>query len=274
MEVEYKFLYPGKLNMEVTMEIIDSLKKKEDIITSDIVYQNIITKYLDSRSGTLRKDNIAVRERYEKNFVVADEMDFQSMLKNFSAGHFTPDDRLNKQWIHKLSFKWGGSAMGGLHERREVEIDLGDMSPNFDLLDTSLYQKFQNAEKEGLVNLFNTVIDRITLYLKHGGSFIELSVDNGFLVRDEELQDESDKKICKLVGVESGEVLSGIWDSRPDIQRIASHIPDSHSISEVEIELKEGDKADLKDVAEFLAEKFDLIPNDISKYQRGVELYF
>lgn len=71
MEVEYKFLCPGELNIAKRDEIIGALEQNELIYVLAVELNDIGTKYLDSVTGSLRKENIAVRDRHENSHTVS-----------------------------------------------------------------------------------------------------------------------------------------------------------------------------------------------------------
>lgn len=253
MEVEYKFLYPGNLDHDVIMEFFDTLKMLEGISVLSIAFEHIKTKYLDGKEGTLRKANIALRDRFENKTVFDnkgsdshfniqdiadfDKKSFQSF--NLEVRNFLKDKNLRFD-RHILSFKWGGFAENGLHKRREEEIELTKGKADFSKLDSDIYKVYKDVEKEGFVDLFTTMIRRVKLFIKFNESRIEVCIDNGFLIKDE--QEFSD-------------------------------ITEDHGLSEIELELNQGNEEDLKALADFLSDKFSLIPNEVSKYQRGLNLY-
>ena len=162
MEVEYKFLYKDGVEESNIRSFVDALEANKEIRVSEIIFRDIATKYLDSITGSLRKEKIAVRDRLEFHNV---------------------DGSWHRRNI--LSFKWGGNAEGGLHARSEVEFELGNGPIPFDKLDPDIYRRFAEAEREGLEELFVTVVHRVIILVDHGMSTIEVSLDNGFYVKNE-----------------------------------------------------------------------------------------
>lgn len=279
MEIEYKFLCQGRLNKGKTMEIIDALNEYEDICIFATSFEDIGTKYLDSVTGSLRKANIAVRDRFEGSntvyFVGVDPDEDESQLDEFEKmfgkeyreeiERCAKDEPIREE-KHILSFKWGGSAEQGLHRRHEVDIDLTEDTAEFWKLNRNIYRKFRKAEEEGLVGMFTTMIRRVKIYVLVNESMIEVCIDAGFFMKDEGAIPEVDKKILKIAKTNDPKEEVGIIELVPDL-------PESHVISEIELELNNGSEEDLKVAADFLSEKFNLIPNDVSKYQRGLNLY-
>ena len=253
MEVEYKFLCPDELNYKKTMDFIDALNMSSKIQIFSIAFERISTKYLDSADGSLRKSKIAVRDRLESREVFPykdfyceyenkDISEFvkQSWEKFYSEVEMHFDNQNVRYDSHILSFKWGGYAENGLHKRSEVEFLKEKKDVDFSKLPTDIYKAYSNAEKEGIVVLFITIIRRIKMLIRFNESNIEVCIDKGVLLKDE--KDVSD-------------------------------ITEEHIISEIELELNQGSEEDLKTLADFLSDKFNLIPNEVSKYQRGLNLY-
>lgn len=76
----------------------------------------------------------------------------------------------------------------------------------------------------------------------------------------------ADKEILRVV--EKNEA-----DEEKEILDLISELPESHRISEIELELNKGSEQDLKALADYLSKKFNLTPNEVSKFQRGLNLY-
>ena len=165
-----------------------------------------------------------------------------------------------------MSFKWGGSTEQGLHRRHEVDVDLTNDTVEFWRLNRNIYRKFRKAEEEGLVGLFTTMIRRVKIYALVNESMIEVCIDAGFFMKDEGKIPEVDKGILKIAKTNDPKEEVGIIELIPKL-------PESHVISEIELELNQGSEEDLKTLADFLSDKFNLIPNEVSKYQRGLNLY-
>lgn len=279
MEVEYKFLCPDELNYKKTMEIIDAFNEDENVCIVSTAFEDVGTKYLDSATGSLRKSNIAVRDRYEGSdilyFVGVDPDEDEAQLDEFEeifGREYREEiercakDELIREERHILSFKWGGSAEQGLHRRHEVDVDLTNDTVEFWRLNRNIYRKFRKAEEEGLVGLFTTMIRRVKIYALVNESMIEVCIDAGFFMKDEGKIPEVDKGILKIAKTNDPKEEVGIIELIPKL-------PESHVISEIELELNQGSEEDLKALADFLSDKFNLIPNEVSKYQRGLNLY-
>lgn len=253
MEVEYKFLCQGDLNHQKTMDIIDALNMSSEIQILSISFEHISTKYFDSADGSLRKSKIAVRDRLESREVFPykdfyceyENKDISEFVKqsweNFSSEVEMHFDNQNMRYdSHILSFKWGGYAENGLHKRREVEFRRDEEEIDGSKLPPDIYKVYNDAKEKGIVTLFTTMIRRIKMLISFNESNIEVCIDKGVLLKDE--KDVSD-------------------------------ITEEHIISEIELELNQGSEEDLKALADFLSDKFNLIPNEVSKYQRGLNLY-
>ena len=279
MEVEYKFLCHGELNIAKRDEIIGALEQNGLIYVIAVELNDIGTKYLDSVTGSLRKENIAVRDRHENSHTVS------FVGADFFKGDFTPiefEDAFGKEIReeverfagsetahedkHILSFKWGGSSENGLHKRNEVELDLTDGDIEFWKLNRNVYRKFRMAEKERLVDLSTTMVRRSKIFVLFNGSMVEVCIDTGFFFKNKGKMSVTDKEILRAV--EKNEA-----DEEKEILDLISELPESHRISEIELELNKGSEQDLKALADYLSGKFNLIPNEVSEFQRGLELY-
>ena len=139
----------------------------------------------------------------------------------------TPDG-----WVQTI--KWGGSVLGGLHERAEVESSVPEQQLDLAVLDrTEVATLFAPARvRRRLKPRFVTDFERMNRTLTLGESRIALSFDRG-------------------------EVVAG-----------SSREP----ISELELELIGGETAALFDVAAQLQEQFPLRPLSRSKAERGYAL--
>ena len=253
MEVEYKFLCQGELNHQKTMDIIDALNMSSKIQILSISFEHISTKYFDSADGSLQKSKIALRDRRERKEYFHNEdscgklvnkelseRETQSWQK-FSAEVEKCLKNQNTEYdSHILSFKWGGFAQNGLHKRREVEFCKDKEDVDLSKLPPDIYKAYKDAEKEGMVTLFTTIVRRIKILIRFNDSNVEACIDKGFLLKDE---------------------------------KDVSEITENHFISEIELELNDGSEENLKTLANYLSDKFNLIPNEMSKYQRGLNLY-
>ena len=122
------------------------------------------------------------------------------------------------------------------------------------------------AEKEGLVDLFTTMVRRSKTFMLFNGSIIEVCIDTGFFIKNKEKMSVADKEILRAVEKnEAGE--------EKEFHDLISELPESHRISEIELELNKGSEQDLKALADYLSKKFNLTPNEVSKFERGLNLY-
>lgn len=253
MEVEYKFLCQGELNHQKTMDIIDALNMSSKFQILSISFEHISTKYFDSADGSLRKSRIAVRDRRERKEYFHNEDSYCELVnkdlselekkswKKFSAEVEKYLKNQNAEYdSHILSFKWGGFAENGLHKRSEVEFRKEEEEIDGSKLPHDIYKAYRDTKEKGIVTLFTTMVRRIKILIRFNDSNVEACIDKGFLLKDE---------------------------------KDVSEITENHFISEIELELNDGSEEDLKTLANYLSDKFNLIPNEISKYQRGLNLY-
>ena len=141
------------------------------------------------------------------------------------------------QWIQTL--KAGGSVKGGLHQRDEWETPVDGAVPALDRLalmvdaDSSLSALLkQKSLADALQPIFQVKVQRTTWNLRDGDSRIELVLDEG------------------------------------SVQREDQKVP----VSEIELELKEGEPARLYAVALKLLDSVPLRLSNVSKAQRGYAL--
>jgi inorganic triphosphatase YgiF len=146
----------------------------------------------------------------------------------------TPDG-----WLQ--TFKTVGEAHAGLHSRHEWEIPVAGPALEIDALlracdDPTAATALRNAAPQ-LVELFRTNFTRTLWHVVHNGTGIEAAIDQG-----------------EVVAQVDGETRRA-------------------PISEVELELKRGDEAELHALAaELGASVPGLMPDDVSKAQRGYRL--
>ncbi|WP_144109984.1 CYTH domain-containing protein [Paraburkholderia sp. BCC1886] len=146
----------------------------------------------------------------------------------------TPDG-----WLQ--TFKTVGVAKAGLHSRHEWEMPVAGERLEIDALlrecdEPSATSSLEQAAPQ-LVELFRTNFTRTLWHIVVDGSVVEAAIDRGDVIAE----------------------VDGERHSTP--------------ISEVELELKSGDEAALGTLAAQLsAEVAGLVPDDISKAQRGYQL--
>lgn len=157
----------------------------------------------------------------------------------------TPQKALNAQRIayrvrregnkYIATVKSGGSSKGGLHERREWNVEVksceGDISV---FMDTDIWPKLQEvAASQPLAPLFVTAFKRLTL---------EISTNDGAVIE---------------VAADQGEILAGEKQS---------------PILEIELELKSGEPGGLLKLGAELTKEYPLLLEWRSKYYRAMEL--
>jgi len=137
------------------------------------------------------------------------------------------------------TLKWGGgSVVHGLHEHQEVNIPIDTdscfIAPPLDIFEESIDgQKMSElVGSEELEVLFKTLITRRRAKLHYRGSIVELAIDQGKVTTGEK----------------------------------------EEPISEMEIELYAGELADVLELTQTIAEKYDLQPENRSKYARAIAL--
>lgn len=136
------------------------------------------------------------------------------------------------------SLKWKGASEDGLHTREEINVPVKDEAcfilPNPEIFKESDIGRDMIALLNGkpLHSLLETRFLRSRLRVDTGKSICEVAIDEGEIVTD------------------------------------FGNLP----ICELEIELFSGDQEDIQKMGELLAEKYQLVPEDRSKYARGLTL--
>ncbi len=169
-------------------------------------------------------------------------------LEIYAVYFDTEDRRLYREGIafrvrkegEKLvaTLKWNGSSEEGMHKREEINVPVSDETK----LTTPDIQIFNQSEMCGvleelvgerkLMPIMNMFFTRRQMRVDTGKSINEISVDVGMIVCGEKTE----------------------------------------PISELEVELYSGDEEDMKTLGALIADKYDLISEDKSKYKRGLEL--
>ncbi|MFD1556864.1 CYTH domain-containing protein [Paraburkholderia silviterrae] len=147
--------------------------------------------------------------------------------------------RAPEGWLQ--TFKTVGVAQSGLHERHEWEMPVAGASLEIERLvqacDESGVSTALTQAAAALIPLFRTDFTRTLWTLEVDGAQVEAAVDQGEITAD----------------------VNGTLRRAP--------------ICEIELELKDGDEAALRTLAETLTKALpDLAPDDISKAQRGYKL--
>lgn len=137
------------------------------------------------------------------------------------------------------TLKTRGQSINGLHQRGEWEWDLAEDGLDAGLLGGDIWpQDLPSAEQLRLLPVFSTDFERETWWLNYQGAEIEVALDQGQI-----------RCTCA-----DGDSLND-------------------PILEVELELKSGDASALLALAEALGRDLALRPSDLSKAQRGYQLF-
>lgn len=136
------------------------------------------------------------------------------------------------------SLKWNGRAKGSLHTREELNINLtdeefaGGPKPEF-FRESHIGEELRTiVGDKHLLPIMEVNVLRKTFRVDTGESLLELCIDEGEII------------------TENG----------------------NGAVHEVEIELYSGEQADLEELGETLKAKYDLIPEQDSKFARGLKL--
>lgn len=134
------------------------------------------------------------------------------------------------------SLKWNGSGDEGLHIREEINVPVDDpacfIQPSPDLFkESDTGRMLINLIGDRLIySMLEIHFLRRRLRLDTGDSIVEVAVDTGEIITD--------------------------FGNQP--------------ICELEIELFSGEKEDVMAIGTKLAEKYNLVPSNVSKYARGL----
>lgn len=132
------------------------------------------------------------------------------------------------------TFKMGGSAINGLHSRPEWEIPVPDEHPQPQLFEEPRLRALFTTELiKQLIPIFRTEFSRSIWTLSFQNSQIEVALDQG-----EVTCDNASEPICEL-----------------------------------ELELKSGTEPALQNLANVLSQQINLVPDSISKAQRGYAMH-
>ena len=136
-----------------------------------------------------------------------------------------------------VTLKWKGSAADGLHVRGELNVPADEAylaEPTVEIFRGSeIFDELEEAAGgKKLVQVMEMDFLRRSIQVDTGASISVISVDEG------------------VIRTPQGDA----------------------EILEVEVELYSGDQEDMIALSEELAAKYNLIPNDESKYQRGLKL--
>ena len=153
--------------------------------------------------------------------------------------------QVDGRWMQTL--KAGGTVSGGLHSRHEWEGEVAGPAPELDALDAAIGRKQpirallrQDAVRAGLQAVFTTRMERTVWQLR---------------------TPQGDQIECVL---DQGVIESGADGADGAIRSVA--------VSEIELELKQGQAASLFDVALALLQEVPLQLGHMSKAERGYRL--
>lgn len=136
------------------------------------------------------------------------------------------------------SLKWNGESVDGLHTREEINVPVNDeacfIAPNPEIFKES--------------DIGRDMIELV------GGRNLHSLLETRFL--RSRLRVDTGKSICE-VAIDEGEIVTDFGT-----------LP----ICELEIELFSGDQEDVQHIGDVLAEKYQLVTEDRSKYARGLKL--
>lgn len=136
------------------------------------------------------------------------------------------------------TLKWNGSSEDGMHKREEINVPVDDEeklhSPDIKIFDQSEMCEVLTrvVGKRTLYPVMDVYFDRRQMRLDTGSCICEISVDQG------------------------------------RIQCNGKEAP----ISELEIELYSGDEEEMKQLGAEISEKYGLVPENTSKFKRGLDL--
>ena len=136
------------------------------------------------------------------------------------------------------TLKWNGTGDHGLHEREEINIPLNCeerfLAPDVDIFEqSSMCQVLKDViGKRELLKRVEVLVTRRQARIDTGKSICEISYDEGIVVN-------GDKKA---------------------------------PISEMEIELYSGSRADMEEFVDKIAQKHGLEPENRSKFRQGIDL--
>lgn len=204
MEIELKYSIDDERKIEEILNDQSVTAIKDENSDEDIDMHAV---YFDTEDGALSRNSIAFRIRKEGKKLMA-------------------------------TLKWGGSSVGEMHRREEINIPVDDeeqfVNPDMSIFEQSeagpmLEKLVKNKEMKPLM-----IIDflRKQARLDTGKAICELSIDNG-------------KVIC---GEKEEKIL------------------------EMEIELYSGQEDEIVRLGSELSDKYNLRPGEISKFKRGLNL--
>jgi len=136
------------------------------------------------------------------------------------------------------SLKWNGSSVEGLHTREEINVPVNDEAC-FIAPDPEIFKEAEMGRE---------MIELV------GGKPLHSLLETRFL--RSRVRIDTGKSICEIA-IDEGEIVTDF-----------GNLP----ICELEIELFTGDQEEVQKLGDMLAAKYSLIPEDRSKYARGLKL--
>ena len=132
------------------------------------------------------------------------------------------------------TLKWKGKSEDGLHSREELAVSVSDSTPDIQVfLESDIGGELETLlEGKELTELMHTDMKRSMFRIDSGTGLFEISLDQG--------------SVTTIYG--------------------------SKEIQEVELELFSGETEELLQIGRRLQEAYDLEPENISKYARGIEM--
>lgn len=146
--------------------------------------------------------------------------------------------RIRKEGRHYMAtLKWDGESRDGMHHREEINVPLGTERP-----EDCTAEIFSQSEMYGRLNGLI------------GEKRLEPLLKIDFVRKQERI--DGGKFLCEM-SVDEGEILA---DGKAEALR------------ELEIELYSGQESEMERFGAGLMEKYSLVPEDASKFKRGLDL--
>lgn len=204
MEIELKYSIPDDLTADKLWEDAQLLSFEEEDTREKVPMK---AAYFDTEDRILSKHDIAFRVRKEGTRIVA-------------------------------SLKWGGSAVGALYQRQEINVPVDDEAC-FIMPSTQIFKESDIGQK-----VIEIVGDRMLICI----------VEMSFMRR--RFRIDKDDTIIE-VSIDDGEIITDNGNE---------------PISEIELELFSGEQDVLTDIGAELAARYSLSEGLSSKYKRGLML--
>jgi len=192
-----------------------------------------------AQADRIFSDEAVKQAEDEKSF---ETIDMHSVYYDTAAHDLTEAGiavRVRKEGdLYVATMKDRGESAEGMHRREEINVRLSDdrmiTSPELSIFsESSEYERILGITGgKKLVPVLEMKFERRQVRLDTGGSISELSADDGRIIAGEK----------------------------------------SLPLMELELELYSGSEQDMEDFGRDLAERYGLVPEDKSKFQRGYEL--